>query len=133
MATQKTDQLAMDEKVIADSELEAALEDYWQKKIDAGEVNKAKNEASTQVKAMAARLELPDGMAARVGRFRIERKDVGAKKVSFETKPSTRYTFGLAEGAEDHVSSVAEADDAAAAAERKLTSLPGGQASPAVH
>lgn len=120
---QAKDQLALDEKVIDDSELETALEALHAARGEAGEANKRRKDALDTAKTLAGRLELPDGMAARVGRFRISRQDSKARTVHFTTDPKTRYVFDLAAGDDEHVSATAEADDSAKAAERRLRAV----------
>jgi hypothetical protein len=53
---------------------------------------KAANEAAS---GEIAKLELPVGSAVRCGRFRITRRAVEARSVSFETGASDRVTIAL--------------------------------------
>lgn len=93
-----TDQLALDEQTIEDPEVEQALVVRQEAKDDraaAGAVFKAADETA---KTAIERLELPTGGVVRVGRFRIERKEVAARNVAFETEASTRLQIALVEG-----------------------------------
>ena len=94
------DQLGMDEQRIDDPALIAALEEREQRKEHKGEVAKAFKEAHEAALAEIAKLELPEGGAARVGRFRITRTAVAGRSVSFETQPMSRISIGLADNAE---------------------------------
>ena len=89
------DQLAMDEKVIQDPDLEAALEERLKRKNSRDALQKEYADADAKAKGLIEGLELPDGHAARVGRFRIARSALAARTVSFETKPSSRLTIDV--------------------------------------
>jgi len=88
-------QLAMDEQVITDPDIEAALEDRQAAKEALNEKQASYEELNETAKAQLAKLELPVGAVARVGRFRIERKISAARSVSFETAAKERLAIGL--------------------------------------
>ena len=93
----EVDQLALDEQVIDDDVLEAALEERQKRKDSLGAVRKIYEEAHEKAVAAIATLELPEGGAARVGRFRIARTAVPARSVTFETKASSRVRISVAD------------------------------------
>lgn len=92
---QSVPQQGFDEQEIKDAELEAALEERESKKAIAGEHRKAYAESDDKAKGLVARLELPEGGVARVGRFRITRQEVPAKVVHFESKASSRILIEI--------------------------------------
>jgi len=87
------DQLALDETVIDDAELEAALETREKRKSSRDAVQKQYAEADAVAKGEIEKLELPEGSAVRVGRFRIARTSIPARSVAFEAKASSRLTI----------------------------------------
>ena len=91
------DQIGMDEQTIEDATVLNALEARQALRETASEARKEFKEADSKAKAAIERLELPEGGAARVGRFRITRTAVPARSVSFETEASSRYSIGLVE------------------------------------
>lgn len=90
MTTTARPQLAFDETLIDDDELEESLESREEAKAAAGVARKAYNEANEAAGVEVAKLELPDGKAVRCGRFRVTRSAIPARAVSFDVKPSTR-------------------------------------------
>ena len=92
---QSVDQLAMDEQVIDDADVEAALEEREKKKASLQAVRKIYDGAHEAAVAEIAKLELPEGGAARVGRFRITRAAIPARSVTFDTKASSRLRISL--------------------------------------
>lgn len=95
MTIQRRDQLALDEQVIRDDELEAALELRQSSREKLAEMRKRFDLAHETASAEVAKLELPEGRAVRVGRFRITRTGIPARSVSFETKASSRVRISL--------------------------------------
>lgn len=91
------EQLGMDEQRIDDADIEAALEEREQRKEHLGEVTKAYKEQHEIAMGKIAELELPEGGAARVGRFRVTRTSVAARSVSFTTNPTSRIRISLAD------------------------------------
>ena len=88
-------QMALDEHVIEDSELEGALEERLSAKEAAAETRRSYDEANEAATAAIAKLELPEGSAVRCGRFRIARQFVAARSVSFEAKATSRVRISL--------------------------------------
>lgn len=89
-ALRSVDQLAFDEVVIQDDDLEHALDHRLVKKVVLDKVRKEYDDADKAAKALIEQQELPDGGAIRVGRFRITRNTVSARSVSFEAKAASR-------------------------------------------
>lgn len=84
------DQTAFDEQVIEDADVEAALEEREKRKHSLDAVRKVYDGADEAARIEIAKLELPEGGVARVGRFRISRESVPAGHREFDTKASTR-------------------------------------------
>src|SRR3990167_1933142 len=95
-----TDQLAFDEQTVEDPDIESALEERQSRKDSLNAVRKAYDEANELAAAKVAELELPEGGAARIGRFRVTRSAVAARSVSFETKATSRIRISLVESDE---------------------------------
>lgn len=97
------EQLGIDEKVIQDPDIEQALEARQRAKDERAEKNLAVKNATEKVKSLIARLEMPDPSdeaspcVVRVGRFRITKRFVKGKTVSFATEDRVQLTFGLAD------------------------------------
>lgn len=89
------EQLAIDETTIDDPEVENALEDRQRKKESLAAVKKIYDGTDEAAKGLIGRLELPEGGAVRVGRFRITRSTPPARVVSFETQPKSRVRIAL--------------------------------------
>jgi len=94
-------QLALDETLIEDAELEESLEHRQELKDAASEARADYKLADDEAKAAIEKQELPEGKIIRVGRFRIERKTVAARKVSFETSPGSRVSISMVGGNDD--------------------------------
>lgn len=88
-------QLAFDETQITDPTLESALEERQAAKEALSEVRSGFKQADNDAKRAIEKQELPEGHAIRVGRFRIERKVVAAKHVSFDTDESSRLNISV--------------------------------------
>lgn len=97
------DQVGMDEKHINDPDIEQALEERQRAKDEAAEKRLAVKNATEKVKSLVGRLEMPDPsdedspIVVRVGRFRISKRFVKGKTVSFATEDRVQLTFGLAD------------------------------------
>jgi len=97
------EQLGMDEKHIDDADIEQALEARQRAKDERAEKNLAVKNATEKVKSLIGRLEMPDPddetkpIVVRVGRFRITKRFVKGKTVSFATEDRVQLTFGLAD------------------------------------
>lgn len=97
MATAARPQLAFDEKAVTDAALENALE-ARQNKYDAVKaVRHQFDEAHEAAQAEIAKLDMADGTAVRVGRFRIERRFVAGGSRSFDTKARSQTRIALAD------------------------------------
>jgi hypothetical protein len=88
-------QQAFDEVTIEDEDLKTALEARQAAKQEASEARAAYKFAGDRANGEIAKLELPVGGAVRCGRFRITRRAVEARSVSFETGASDRVTIAL--------------------------------------
>jgi len=93
---QAVEQQAFDEQVIEDEEIEAALEDREKKKHSLDAVRKIYDGANEHALLNLTELELPEGGAARVGRFRITRQAIAAGHREFDTKASSRIRISVA-------------------------------------
>jgi hypothetical protein len=91
------EQLGFDEQVIDDAEVEAALEEREKRKSSLGAVRKIYDEAHQAATAQITKLELPEGGAARIGRFRVTRDAIPARSISFDTKASSRVRIAVVE------------------------------------
>jgi hypothetical protein len=96
MAAALHPQLAMDERAITNPELEAALERRLRAKDDVSEVQLVYKRADEEVKAELARIpDFPPDSALRIGRFRVSKRHVAARSVSFETEARDQLSIGL--------------------------------------
>jgi hypothetical protein len=95
MPIRNRNQLAFDEQMVEDTALENALEDRQRRRDSLSAVQKAYDEANEVATARIAEQELPEGAAIRVGRFRITRSAVPARKVAFEAKAASRVRITL--------------------------------------
>ena len=91
------DQLAFDEKVVEDAALENALELRQKRQDSLRAVQVQFDEAHEAASGLIAQLDLADGTAVRVGRFRVERRRVPPRSVSFESKGSSRTRITVAD------------------------------------
>lgn len=89
-------QTGFDEQVIEDEEIETALEDRQRKKSSLDAVRKIYDGAHEHAMLKVSELELPEGGAARVGRFRITRQEIPAGHREFDTKASSRIRISVA-------------------------------------
>jgi hypothetical protein len=93
MTTKATPQTAMDERTVDNRELEKALEDREQAKGGAAEARAKFNTLDEVVKDKVEDFDLADGEVARVGRFRIEKKRVAPREVSFTAEATSRLSI----------------------------------------
>jgi len=91
------DQMAIDEKYLDEPALEAALEDLDRVKLERATATAKVKEARAIVDRHSEGLELPDGLVARVGRWRLERVTTPARSVAFDVAPSTRIKISAAD------------------------------------
>lgn len=90
-------QMGMDERIVDDASLEALLDKREELKLARKEAQAAFKEKDDAVKARIAEFDLGDGEVARCGKYRVERKVVKPRSVSFETSGSSRYAIKLFE------------------------------------
>ena len=88
-------QLALDETLVEDAELEQLLEERFTHKVDLADARKTYDEADEKAKGKIADLDIADDSAVRCGRFRITKKSVAGRSVSFEAKATSRVTITL--------------------------------------
>jgi hypothetical protein len=93
LGTTADNQTALDERVIEDAELEKVLEDRQVAKGNAGEARKKYGTLDELAKGKIADLQLEDGDAVRIGRFRISQSAVAPREVAFETNATSRLTI----------------------------------------
>jgi hypothetical protein len=94
---QANDQLAIDETVVTDAALEAALSRRLQANDNMAEVRGVFNRADTEARALIDKLGLELDDVIRVGRFRITRTMRQGRSVSFDTQPKERVSISLVE------------------------------------
>lgn len=98
MSAKENPQTAMDEREIASGDLERKLEERQTLRETVAEARKAYREADEAARTMLSEFALADGEVARCGRFRIEKKAIPARSVSFETSPTSRLRIDVREG-----------------------------------
>jgi hypothetical protein len=82
-------QVALDETVIEDADLEQALERRQAQRDTVARASAKLRELDGVAKGHIARV-VPDDVIGRVGRFRIERRAVPERHVEFDAKPGVR-------------------------------------------
>jgi hypothetical protein len=98
MPTQVRGQLGMDEKIVDDKELEAALEQRENDRADVLVARQSLTMSDTKARALIDKLGMEEGDAVRVGRFRITKQLVPAHEVTFEAEESERIRIRTSEG-----------------------------------
>lgn len=93
MAVAEVPQLATDERIIESDSLEQALETREKRKNSMRELRRQFKEADERAKALIGEFDVQDGEACRIGKFRIEKKVMPGRTVSFETDPKARITI----------------------------------------
>lgn len=88
-------QTGMDETPVEDKELIGLLEKRMRLYDDKAEISKTFKEADKEAKAAIDKLDIADGQAIRVGRFRIARQAVPPRSVSFDTEATSRLTIEI--------------------------------------
>lgn len=83
--TRSSDQLALDEKVVNDGELERLLDARGKAKDEASLAAARARTAHEAVQAKIDALDIGPGAAVRIGKWRIEYRSTPARSVSFET------------------------------------------------
>jgi hypothetical protein len=90
------DQLALDERVVNDKDLEQALEDRLKAADNRAEVNAVYKRHDREVRAMLDKMdELSVDQPLRIGRFRITKTIREATHVEFDTEPKERVSIAL--------------------------------------
>lgn len=98
MAAIARDQLALDEKVVDDAELLAALEEREQLRTEASALRATLDGVDQRARDMIDALDLGVDTAIRVGRFRVSRVMAPGRAVSFETESKERVVIGTVDG-----------------------------------
>ena|SRR5437867_8524554 len=94
MALRSVPQLALDETVVSDEKLEAALESRQRSKDELAGARAEFRTVDEAAKSLIGQLELDEG-PVRVGRFRITRTVLRGRAVSFETADRSRVQIAL--------------------------------------
>lgn len=87
MVTKVKEQIHMEETIIEDTELEKLLDERQELKISVAEFRKIDKEAKSKIQ------QIDKPMPIRIGRYIINRQNVPAKSVTFETDASSRITI----------------------------------------
>jgi hypothetical protein len=91
------DQLAFDEKVIDDPDLEEALEDREKVKSQRSALNAKFKEKHEQAVELIDELDITEDTVIRCGRFRVSKSPVAPRSVEFTTNPTERLTISTVE------------------------------------
>jgi hypothetical protein len=91
------DQLAFDEKVIEDPELEEALEDREKVKSQRSALNAKFKQKHEHAVEMIDELDITEDTVVRCGRFRLSKSHVDSRSVEFTTSPTERLTISTVE------------------------------------
>lgn len=97
MPARPVGQLGLDEETVDDKVVEKALEERQRAKEALDPYQREYREAHDAAKDAIKRLELPDGGAVRVGRFRVTKTFRPARSVTFETGSRSDVRIGLAD------------------------------------
>jgi hypothetical protein len=90
MGTQTTGQLAIDETLVDNVELEKQLEARAALVLERRALNATFKEADDAVRGGIAQLEIPPDGAIRIGRFRITKTTTAPRHVEFDTDGGER-------------------------------------------
>lgn len=93
MAVVEEPQTATDERVLDSDALEEALEQRENRKNSMRELRRQFKEADERARALIGEFDLQEGEVGRVGKFRIEKKVMPGRTVSFETDPKARISI----------------------------------------
>jgi hypothetical protein len=91
------DQLAFDEKVIEDPDLEKALEEREKVKAQRSALNAKFKEKHEQAVELLDELDVTEDTVIRCGRFRVSKSHVDSRSVEFTTSPTKRLTISTVE------------------------------------
>jgi len=97
MAAKVDIQLAIDERSVEDPDLERLLDVRTAARDRLAQVRSEARKADDAARSRIEALDIEIDAAVRVGRYRITRKSVAARAVSFETSPSDRIVIALLE------------------------------------
>jgi hypothetical protein len=86
-------QLATDERVLESEALETALEQREKRKNSMRELRRQYKEADERARALIGEFDLQEGEVGRIGKFRIEKKVMPSRDVSFTTDPKARISI----------------------------------------
>ena len=95
MAVATEEQLGLDEIVVENPELLEALELRQDHKDALSAQRKEYREAHEAATAILTQLELPEDRVARVGRFRISKRDVPEREVSFTSGARSQLSIAV--------------------------------------
>lgn len=95
MSTRDQAQLGLDEKVVDDAALLAALDERQAAKDALGEARKTYTKLHDEVRSRIDRLDLGVDTAVRVGRYRIAKTETTARSVAFDVDAKERISIGL--------------------------------------
>ena len=90
MVTKTRTQIHMDEAIVENPELEKMLEDRQELKQSVAEFRKVDKDVKDKIGSIGTPTPY------RVGRFVIDKRDISAKSVAFETQASFSFTIKLA-------------------------------------
>jgi hypothetical protein len=93
MAVVEQPQTATDERILESSALKEALETREKRKNSMRELRRQYKEADERARALIGEFDLQEGEVGRIGKFRIEKKVMPARDVSFTTDPKARITI----------------------------------------
>lgn len=88
-------QTEINEIELTNPRLLAALEERQNLKTDVKTARKAYKTADDTAKALLGEHDLEDGQVARIGQFKITKRAIPSRSVTFETDPSSRLTISL--------------------------------------
>ena len=93
MAVTESPQTSMEERIVDSDQLERQLEARESLRQHLSGARKTFAEADEQARAMIAEFSLTDGEVARCGRFRIAKRHIASRSVSFDTSESSRLSI----------------------------------------
>ena len=91
------DQLAFDEKVVDDPDLENALEEREKVKAQRAALNAKFKEKHEKAVELIDDLGVTEDTVVRCGRFRVSKSHVASRSVEFTTSPTKRLTISTVE------------------------------------
>jgi hypothetical protein len=88
-------QTELQERELDSPSLLKALQERQDAKDDLKQHRKTFKEADDRAKALLSEFSLADGEVARIGQYKITKKHIAPKTVSFETDPTSRIQISL--------------------------------------